>query len=120
MTKSAKRISGSAPRPSWFYARDEIRYTDFRLRPPPLLPAQPPMVPGHDRWLGGEEGRGAERPKDAKRLLDQAQNTTAPYGPSNPCTSTTVSGSVTSASTVWSVIIAAIRGASPPICRASV
>jgi hypothetical protein len=24
---------------------------------PPRLPAQPPMVPGHDRWLGGEAGR---------------------------------------------------------------
>ena len=31
----------------------------WALRPPPLLPAQPPMVPGHDRWLGGEEGWGA-------------------------------------------------------------
>ncbi len=27
------------------------------LRHPPRLPTQPPMVPGHDRWLGGEAGR---------------------------------------------------------------
>ena len=40
---------------------------------PPRLPAQPPMVPGHDRWLGGEAGRvGGARPKIAKRALDQA------------------------------------------------
>ena len=32
------------------------------------------MVPGHDRWLGGEEGREAERAqKMRQQLLDQAQ-----------------------------------------------
>ncbi len=36
-------------------------FTDFRRRHPPLLPAQPPRLPWHDRWLGGEEGRAAER-----------------------------------------------------------
>ncbi len=29
---------------------------NFRRRHPPLLPAQPPIMPGYHRWLGGEEG----------------------------------------------------------------
>ena len=48
---------------------------DFRLRPPAPPPRPPPMVPGHDRWGAGRWGRGAERPKDAKRILEQAQKT---------------------------------------------
>ena len=31
---------------------------DDASRPPPRLPAQPPMIPGKDRRLGGEAGRG--------------------------------------------------------------
>jgi len=37
------------------------------LRPPPRLPAQPPIMPRYHRWLGGEAGRGVERAKKTQR-----------------------------------------------------
>ncbi|MCH8952623.1 MAG: cobalamin B12-binding domain-containing protein [Proteobacteria bacterium] len=65
------------------FARDEIRQGGFPA-PPPTPPPRPttdhaPMIPGVPSVVGrgGGVGGGA-RPKDAKRLLEQAQNTSEP------------------------------------------
>ena len=59
----------------WFLSMSKPQLRFFGSTFPPLLPTQPPMVPGHDRWLGGEEGRegGARRKRQLSKQAHKNQ-----------------------------------------------